>query len=70
MTKIKLCGLSRPCAIRAANELLPDYIGFVFAPKSRRYVSPEKAAELKRMLDRKWQDIQAVKPAYGKSIIL
>ena len=51
MTKIKLCGLSRPCDIRAANELLPDYIGFVFAPKSRRYVSPEKAAELKRMLD-------------------
>ena len=51
MTKIKLCGLSRPCDIRAANELLPDYIGFVFAPKSRRYVSPEKAAELKRILD-------------------
>ena len=51
MTKIKLCGLSRPCDIRAANELLTDYIGFVFAPKSRRYVSPEKAAELKRMLD-------------------
>ena len=51
MTKIKLCGLSRPCDIRTANELLPDYIGFVFAPKSRRYVSPEKAAELKRMLD-------------------
>lgn len=51
MTKIKLCGLSRPCDILAANELLPDYIGFVFAPKSRRYVSPEKAAELKRMLD-------------------
>lgn len=51
MTKIKLCGLSRPCDIRAANELLPDYIGFVFAPKSQRYVSPEKAAELKQMLD-------------------
>ena len=51
MTKIKLCGLSRACDIRAANELKPDYIGFVFAPKSRRYVQPEKAAELKRMLD-------------------
>ena len=51
MTKIKLCGMSRPCDIRAANALLPDYIGFVFAPKSRRYVSPEKAAELKRILD-------------------
>lgn len=50
MTKIKLCGLSRPCDIEAANELLPEYIGFVFAPKSRRYISPERAAELKRNL--------------------
>lgn len=50
MTKIKLCGLSRPCDLEAANELKPEYIGFVFAPKSRRYVSPQKAAELKRCL--------------------
>lgn len=50
MTKIKLCGLSRPCDIEAANQLKPDYIGFVFAPKSKRYVSVEKAAELKALL--------------------
>lgn len=50
-TKIKLCGLSRPCDIQWANELQPDYIGFVFAPQSRRYVSPEKAAELKSLLN-------------------
>lgn len=50
MTKIKLCGLSRPCDIEAANELKPDYIGFVFAPKSKRYVTPEKAMELKSLL--------------------
>ena len=50
MTKIKLCGLSRPCDIEAANQLLPEYIGFVFAPKSRRYVTPDKAAELKHLL--------------------
>ncbi len=49
--KIKLCGLTRPCDIEAVNELQPDYIGFVFAKKSRRYVSPEKAAELRAMLD-------------------
>ena len=36
MTKIKLCGLSRSEDIDAANDLLPDFIGFVFAPKSRR----------------------------------
>ncbi len=51
MTKIKLCGLSRPRDIEAANELMPDYVGFVFVPSSRRYVPPEKARELKGLLD-------------------
>ena len=50
MTKIKLCGLSRECDIDAANELRPDLIGFVFAKKSKRYVPPETAAELKHRL--------------------
>lgn len=50
MTRIKLCGLSRPCDIDTANELKPEYIGFVFAKKSKRYVTPEQAEELKRLL--------------------
>ena len=50
MTKIKLCGLSRPCDIETANAIKPEYIGFVFAPKSKRYVTPEKAKQLKQML--------------------
>lgn len=57
MTKIKLCGLTRMCDIEAANELSPEYIGFVFAEKSRRYVSPDRASELKKHLNR---DIKAV----------
>ena len=57
MTKIKLCGLSLPCDIEVANELKPDYIGFVFAPKSRRYVTYKKAEELKSLLS---PDIEAV----------
>ena len=57
MTNIKLCGLSRPCDIEAANELKPDYIGFVFASKSKRYVIYEKAMELKSRLS---PEIQAV----------
>lgn len=57
MTKIKLCGLSRRCDIEAANELKPEYIGFVFAPKSKRYVSKKTAAELKHLLS---PDIQTV----------
>ncbi|MCQ2451924.1 MAG: phosphoribosylanthranilate isomerase [Oscillospiraceae bacterium] len=50
MIKIKLCGLSRPEDILQANSLHPACIGFVFAKKSKRYVSPEKAAELKALL--------------------
>lgn len=51
MTKIKFCGLTRLCDVETANELKAAYIGFVFAPKSRRYLAPEKAEELKRALD-------------------
>ena len=51
MTKIKLCGLTRPEDIEAANALVPDYIGFVFAEKSRRFVTPEIAAELRERLN-------------------
>ena len=57
MTKIKLCGLSRPRDILAANQLRPEYIGFVFAPGSKRYIEPKGAAELKELLD---PNIQAV----------
>ena len=57
MTKIKLCGLSRPCDIQTANELMPEYIGFVFAPKSKRYIDPQKAARLKELLS---SEIRAV----------
>ncbi len=51
MTKIKLCGLRRPEDIEAANGLLPDYVGFVFAKKSKRYISFEEADRLKKLLD-------------------
>lgn len=50
MTKIKLCGLTRPEDIAAANELEPDFVGFVFAPKSRRYVTAEQAKALRNHL--------------------
>ncbi len=57
MTRIKMCGLFRPCDIRAANEIKPEYIGFVFSPGSRRYVTYEQASGLKDLLE---PDIQAV----------
>ncbi len=57
MTGIKFCGLKRVCDIEAVNSIGPDYAGFVFAKKSRRYVSPDEAFELKSMLR---ADIRAV----------
>ncbi len=53
MTKIKMCGLSRMQDIEAANAIQPDFIGFVFAEKSKRRVSPLRATELKSKLDPK-----------------
>ena len=50
MTKIKICGLTRPEDIAAANAAMPDYIGFVFARRSRRYIAPERAAALRTLL--------------------
>ena len=50
MTKIKLCGLTRPEDMAAANTLEPDFVGFVFAPKSRRCVTVEEAKALRKHL--------------------
>ena len=50
MTKIKLCGLSRPCDMEAANDVMPEYVGFVFAPESRRRITPEAALKLREQL--------------------
>ena len=50
MTRVKMCGLRRAEDIEAANRLMPEYIGFVFAPASRRYIAPEEAAALRQRL--------------------
>ncbi|MEE3467644.1 MAG: phosphoribosylanthranilate isomerase [Eubacterium sp.] len=51
MARVKMCGMMRPEDIEIVNELRPDYIGFVFASFSKRYVSYETARKLKEMLD-------------------
>jgi len=45
-TRVKICGLTRAEDIDAAVEAGADAIGFVFYPKSQRYVAPELAASL------------------------
>ena len=51
MTKIKLCGLSRPVDIDYVNLAKPDYCGFIVNfPKSRRHVTPEQVRVLRDAL--------------------
>lgn len=50
MTRIKFCGLSKLSDVEAANEIMPDYAGFVFWKDSRRYISPENAVILRKIL--------------------
>ncbi|MCL1856467.1 MAG: phosphoribosylanthranilate isomerase [Kiritimatiellaeota bacterium] len=65
MTRIKICGLSRACDIEAANSARPDYIGFVFAARSHRRVTPECAMALRERLH---PSIQAVGVFVDESI--
>lgn len=50
MTRVKICGLTGERDIGCANILKPDYIGFVFAPDSRRHIMPARAAILREKL--------------------
>ena len=50
--KVKICGLRTPEEIEWANELMPDYVGFVFAP-TKRQVTTEQAEKLRKLLDAK-----------------
>ena len=49
-TRIKICGLTREQDVDAAVNAGADAVGFVLYPKSPRFVSPERAAELARRL--------------------
>lgn len=47
-TRVKICGLTREQDIAAALDAGVDAIGFVFYAQSKRYVSPARAAQLRR----------------------
>jgi phosphoribosylanthranilate isomerase len=49
-TRIKICGLTREQDVDAAVAAGADAVGFVMYPKSLRYVTPQRAAELARRL--------------------
>ena len=48
--KIKICGITREEDARVVEEAGADYIGFIFYPKSARYVTIDQAAKLRQSL--------------------
>lgn len=51
MSRVKICGLSRPEDIRFVNEAAPDFCGFVIGvPSSRRNVTAEQLGRLREYL--------------------
>ncbi|MBQ7577890.1 MAG: phosphoribosylanthranilate isomerase [Synergistaceae bacterium] len=50
MTKVKICGITREIEINIMNELMPDYVGFVFETRNRHFVSPQYAGNLRARL--------------------
>ncbi|HEV6965963.1 phosphoribosylanthranilate isomerase [Roseateles sp.] len=50
MTRIKICGLSQEAHVEAAVEAGADAVGFVFYAKSARFVTPQRARVLARLL--------------------
>ncbi|HEY0887136.1 MAG TPA: phosphoribosylanthranilate isomerase, partial [Ramlibacter sp.] len=49
-TRIKICGLTAEQDVDAAAAAGADAVGFVLYPKSKRHVTPRRAAELARRL--------------------
>lgn len=49
-TRVKICGLTRAADIQAAVEAGADAIGFVFYPKSKRFVAVEQARQLRQSI--------------------
>lgn len=41
--KLKLCGIRRIEDVEMINAARPDYVGFIFYPRSKRYIDPESA---------------------------
>jgi phosphoribosylanthranilate isomerase len=49
-TRIKICGITREQDLDSAVEAGADAVGFVLYSRSRRFVTPERAAQLARRL--------------------
>ncbi|WP_299760521.1 phosphoribosylanthranilate isomerase [uncultured Pontibacter sp.] len=72
--KVKVCGMRNPENIRQVAALQPDYMGFIFYEKSKRFaeghISPELLAELPASIKKTGvfvgESIDTIKSVVGK----
>ncbi len=67
--KIKICGLTRREDVELAAELGADYLGFILAPASKRFVPPGRWRELTRGLPGHIQRVAVVVNPSPKEIL-
>ena len=57
MTKIKICGIKSDADLVVINRMLPEYTGFMFYEKSKRYITEEQAERLREKLDKRVKSV-------------
>ena len=69
--KIKICGIRSKEDIQLMNYFKPDFIGFIFFPKSPRYLTFVQALKLKSKLDPKkhLRDLKKILECFNRNII-
>ncbi len=55
--RVKICGLKSESEIIMINETRPEYVGFIFESRSKKFIAPEHAAFLKSKLRRGIQTV-------------
>lgn len=63
MTKIKICGIKSLDDVYACNKYLPDFVGFIFVPTSKRFITLDKAKELKKEISLKIKTVGVFRDA-------
>lgn len=72
---VKVCGMREPDNIRAVEQLGADWLGFIFWPRSSRYVSerpaylPQKAKRVGVFVDADMEDVLQHIADYGLHIV-